>query len=49
MREGSETNVFEDSEDKEEGGQVTIGYNTHKTPIHATNREGINDVMDDDD
>ena len=40
IREGSETHVFEDIEEKEEGGEVTTRYDIHETPINATTPRG---------
>ena len=42
-----ETNVFENSEEKEEREEYVIGSNSSETPIHATTQEGINDLLDD--
>ena len=47
VREGSETYGIEDSKDKEEGREVTIGSDSCETLIHADNWEGINDLLDD--
>ena len=47
IREGIETHVFEDSEEKEEGGEVAVKYDAIETPIHATTREDINDLLAD--
>ena len=47
IREGSETHVFGYSEEKQEGGVVAIGSDSYENPIHATNREDINDLLDD--
>ena len=54
IREGSVTHVFKNSEDKEEMGEVAVGYDARDTPIHETTQEGINDLLadgyeDDDD
>ena len=50
FRVGSEviyTHVFEDSEEKEERGDVVIVSDTHETPFQETTREGINDLLAD--
>ena len=47
IREVSETHVFEDSEEKEERGDVVIVSDTHETPFQETTREGINDLLAD--
>ena len=39
--------MFEDSEYKKERGEVAIGSDARETPIHATTREVINDLLDD--
>ena len=44
--EGSETHVLEDSEEKEERGEVEIGYDSRETPIYETNWEGIKNLLD---
>ena len=38
IREGSEAHTFEDSEDKEERGEVVVESDARDTPIHATTR-----------
>ena len=38
--------MFEDSEEKEERGDVVIVSDTHETPFQETTREGINDLLD---
>ena len=47
IRKVSETHVFKDSEEKQERGEVVIISDAHETPIHATNLEGINDLLGD--
>ena len=39
--------MFEDSEEKEERGDVVIVSDTHETPFQETTREGINDLLAD--
>ena len=39
--------MFEYSGQKEEGTGVAIISNSPDTPIHATNQEGTNDLLDD--
>ena len=38
VREVSETHMFEDSEEKEDRGEVAIGYDASDTPIHANTK-----------
>ena len=45
--EGSVTRVSKDSEEKDDMGDVAVGSDARKTPIHATTLEGINDLLDD--
>ena len=39
--------MFECSEEKEEGEEVVIGSDARETPIHATNQDDINYILDD--
>ena len=39
--------MFKDSEEKEESGEVAIGFDAFEIHIHATNQEGINDLLAD--
>ena len=43
----SEANEFEDSEEKEERGEVSVESDARETPIHATTREDINALLAD--
>ena len=47
IREGSDSHVFEDNEDKDDGRQVAVESNTREIPIHATTRDDINALMED--
>ena len=38
--------MFEDIEEKKERGEFTIGSDARETPIHETNKEDINDLLD---
>ena len=41
IREGSEVHEFENSEEKDERGEVVVEYDARETPIHETTREAI--------
>ena len=45
--EGSEAHAFEDSEEKQERGEVAVKSDACETPIHANNQEGINALIED--
>ena len=45
IRDGIETHVLEDSEDKEQGGQFEFKYDARKNPIHKTTQEDINALL----
>ena len=47
IRKGSETNEFEESEEKEYWGEVVVKSDARETPIHATTREDINALLAD--
>ena len=47
IREVSEAHVVKDSEEKYEGGEVAVEFDASETPIHATTREDINDILAD--
>ena len=47
IREGIETHVFKQSEEKDEGGEVAVKSDARENPIHATTREDINDILAD--
>ena len=46
-REGNEAHSFQDSEKKEERGEVDIESDACGNPIHTTNREDINALLED--
>ena len=46
-REGPDTHVFEDIEDKEEGGQVMVESDAHETPIDTITRYDLNALLED--
>ena len=39
--------MFEDSDKNEGRGYVAVKYDAHDTPIHETNREDINNLLED--
>ena len=45
IREGSDTHLFKDIEEKNDSGEITIGSNARETPIYATTRYGVNDLL----
>ena len=45
--EGSEAHELEDSEEKDDRGEVAVKYDSRETPIHATTREDINSLLSD--
>ena len=45
IREGIDAHALEDSEEKEERGEVAVESDARETPIHATNREDINALL----
>ena len=45
--EGSEAHALEDSEEKDDRGEVAVKYDSRETPIHATTREDINSLLSD--
>ena len=47
IREGSEAHALEDSEEKEEMGEVVVKYDALETPIRATTWEDINTLLAD--
>ena len=47
IREFIQTHVFEDNEEKEQGWEVAVKYDARETPIHATTRQGIHDLLAD--
>ena len=47
IMEGSEAHGLEDSEENEERGQVVVKSDARETPIQATTREYINDLLED--
>ena len=47
IREGIETHVFEDIEEKEDWEEVAVEYDSLKTPILETTRKDINDLLED--
>ena len=47
IREGSESHAFKDRKDKEDMGEVAVESDACETPIHATTREDINDILAD--